>query len=147
MLLYAWHNIVYAVSAYVAGRWTDRFGPRNILLTGYTILILALIGFAIAPDSLVFMAVLFTLTGLSAGMQESVQKTFVSLTLPEQNRGKGLGLHASILGIGQLVSGVLIGGLWSLGSYTIGFLAAGFFVAVSVGMMATMVPNLKHQDS
>ena len=146
MFLYTWHNAVYALTAVVAGKQADRMGPRNILLIGYSLLVIAMVGFALMPPNILILSVLFTLTGLSAGMQESVQKTYVSLTLPERGRGRGLGIHAGVLGMGQLVSGVLIGGLWSLGHYPISFMIAGLMVAVSILLLILMVPKVSHLD-
>ena len=144
--LYAWHNLVYAATAVAAGRMADAAGPRRILIAGYLCLLGALAGFALLPAGIPVFAALFTLTGLSAGMQESVQKTYVSLALPASVRGRGLGLHASVAGWCGLASGVLVGGLWSAGDIAWGFGAAALFVAASLICLWLFVPEVGTTD-
>ncbi len=143
ILLYTWYNFVYAIVAFIAGNAADRFSARPVLLVGYGALVLALVGFALLPPTIAAYAVLFTLAGISTGTQESVQKTYVSLALPTSIRGRGLGLHASVMGWGTLVSGVLVGGLWSFGGHmmSLAFSFAALAVLVSVVMISSMVPD------
>lgn len=141
--LYAWHNVVYSLTAVIAGHAIDRVGSRPILLIGYAILFLALVGFAAAPAAIWFYALLFTLTGLSTGTQDAAQKTYVTLSLIEHVKGRGLGFHAAMLGIGSLASAVIIGGIWTFGSHVVAFALAAAFALAGLVWLAARVPNLE----
>ncbi|WDL99780.1 MFS transporter [Alicyclobacillus sp. ALC3] len=141
--LYAWHNVVYSLTAVIAGTAIDRVGSRPVLLAGYAILFVALVGFAAAPAAIWFYAILFTLTGLSTGTQDAAQKTYVSLSLTDPVKGSGLGLHAAMLGIGALVSAALAGGVWTLGSHVLAFALAAVFALAGFVWLAARVPNLE----
>lgn len=147
IMLYAWHNLLYSVTAVLAGHLADRYGPKPILVYGYITWCLALLGFMWARPVMWLYVGLFTLTGLSTGMQESVQKTYVSLLLHSQVRGRGLGIHASVLGWGALVSGVLVGGLWTIRHSTWGFGVAALCTALSLLFLWRTVPQVKSQNT
>lgn len=140
IVLYAWYNVVYSVFALMAGRATDRSGPRPVLLVGYAACFLCLLGFAVFPLTIGVDAVLFTIAGIATGAQESAQKTYIRLVLPGEYRGRGMGLHTSVMGWGALASGILVGGLWTIGQLSWGFGAAAAAVLASLLLMLFTVP-------
>ena len=145
VVLYAWYNVVYSIFALAAGAATDKYGPRPVLVTGYAALFVCLAGFALLPPSIAVDAVLFTLAGLAAGTQDSAQKTYIRLVLPAEQQGRGFGLHASVLGWGTLASGVLVGGLWTIGRLSWGFGAAAAAALASLLLMVFVVPTMRRQ--
>lgn len=143
IVLYAWYNLVYALITLVAGSVTDRSGPRPVLISGFFACFLSLAGFAFLPGTLFIHAILFTLAGVATGTLESSQKTYVRLFLPMPIRGRGLGLHASFVGFGTLGSGILIGGLWTIGDQSWGFGATALVVLIASILLLTTVPAVK----
>jgi MFS family permease len=122
--LYTFHNAVNAAVSYPAGALGDRIGKRGILAVGYAIGTLMCAGFIFAPPTLPMLALLFGLAGIHGAIQQSLEKSLAAELLPAESRGSGFGVLAAVNGIGDLVSSVAVGVLWS----SVGA-AAGFFYA------------------
>lgn len=116
-LFYVWHNAVYALSAYPAGALADRFGHRRVLAGGYAISVsvpLALIAcFVGAWGSIPVLAAIFTVAGLVNGVQDTLEGAATGDLVPERERGLGFGLLGAVNGVGDLVSSVVVGALWT----------------------------------
>jgi MFS family permease len=125
--LYTFHNFVSAAASYPAGALGDRIGKRALLATGYFIAVIAFAGFILAPPTIPILAVLFGLAGVHGAVQQSLEKSLAAEILPLAVRGSGFGVLAAVNGIGDLVSSIVVGALWSGVSPNAGFLYAGFF--------------------
>ncbi|HTV59693.1 MAG TPA: MFS transporter [Verrucomicrobiae bacterium] len=125
--LYTLHNFVSALASYPAGALGDRIGKRGLLILGYLIAAFAYAGFIFEPPTLPVLAVLFALAGAHDGVQQSLEKSLAAELLPVQARGMGFGMLATLNGVGDLVSSVAVGALWSAVSPAAGFLFAGTF--------------------
>ncbi len=122
--LYTFHNIVNAAASYPAGALGDRFGRRTVLVAGYLTGVISYVGFIFERPQLPLLAILFALAGIHIGITQSLEKSAASEMLPAANRGSGFGVLATVNGIGDLVSSVVVGALWSSVSPTAGFLYA-----------------------
>jgi dipeptide/tripeptide permease len=60
-------------------------------------------------------------------MQQSLEKSMAAQLLPAKVRGSGFGVLATVNGIGDLVSSIAVGVLWSSVSPNAGFIYAGIF--------------------
>jgi MFS family permease len=125
--LYTFHNIVNAAASYPAGALGDRLGRRTLLAGGYFVGVVAYVGFVFERPELPVLAVLFALAGIHVGVAQSLEKSAASEILPPTNRGSGFGVLATANGIGDLVSSIVVGALWSAVSATAGFIYAAFF--------------------
>jgi len=125
--LYTLHNFVSALASYPAGALGDRIGRRGILVIGYLIAAVAYGGFIFARPTLPVLAVLFALAGTHDGVQQSLEKSLAAELLPGEARGMGFGMLATFNGVGDLVSSVAVGALWSAVSPSAGFFYAGAF--------------------
>lgn len=131
--LYTLHNGINAATSYPAGVLGDRFGRRKLLAAGYVIGALAYVGFIFERPQLPVLAVLFGLAGIHIGIAQSLEKSAASELLPVGNRGSGFGILATTNGIGDLVSSIVVGALWSAVGATAGFIyAAAFAIAGAV---------------
>jgi dipeptide/tripeptide permease len=74
--------------------------------------------------------ILFALAGIHGGIQQSLEKSVAAETLPTAIRGSGFGVLATVNGIGDLVSSVAVGALWSAVSPAAGFAYAGIFMLI-----------------
>ena len=128
--LYTFHNFMSAAISYPAGALGDRIGKRNLLVLGYSVGVLAYLGFAVAPPSLVAFAVLFGVAGIHDAFQQSLEKSAASELLPSAVRGSGFGVLATANGIGDFVSSIVVGALWSSVNVTAGFAYAAFFSVI-----------------
>jgi MFS family permease len=125
--LYVIHNAFYAAGAFPGGAFGDRLGPRRLLVTGYALFALAMIGFAWGPPSALALVPMFILTGMSVALVEVQQSTWASQLLPPERRGTGLGMLAAALGVGNLVSSLLMGALWTWAGVRLAFAVVALF--------------------
>jgi len=91
------------------GRLGDQFGNKTVFATGALIYAVGLLGAAAAPNILMLIA-LRALQGAGAAMMVSLSLGLVSSAFPPGERGKALGLMASVAGFG-LMSGPALGGI------------------------------------
>jgi predicted phage tail protein len=86
-------------------------------------------GFILAPKTstpnLIELSGLFVLGGLYVGIQDTLEKAVAAELLPVQIRATGYGVLATVNGVGDLVSSMAVGFLWSAVSASSGFVYAG----------------------
>lgn len=133
--------LAYAVPLLITGRLGDRFGPKNLYLSGLVLFTIASAwcGFAGDIDSLILARVF---QGLGASMMTPQTMSVITRIFPPDRRGKAMGLWGAVAGVATLV-GPILGGVIvdSLGWEWI------FFVNVPVGVVAfvlgwRLVPKL-----
>ena len=138
--LYVWHNAVYAAVAYPAGYLGDRRGHRVILGIGYALsalVPLALIGcFTRGWASMPIFAGIFGLAGLVNGIQDTLEDAATADLTPAEHRGLGFGLLGAVNGMGDLVSSLVVGALWTLNP-TLGFGFAALMMALGATLVLT----------
>ena len=129
-------SIVFAVTAYPAGRLQDRFGARPPLLAGLAALIAADLLLAFGSGRVaVFLAI--GLWGLHLGLTQGVLSALVAHAAPAKLRGTAFGVFGLTVGVATLVASLLAGILWDAVSPEATFLAgAGFAAAALIAFVA-----------
>src|SRR6202522_986870 len=125
--LYTFFNVVNAAASYPAGALADRVGKRGLLAVGYLLAVVAFAGFIFEPPTIPMLALLFGIAGIHDATQQSVEKSLAAEILPKDVRGSGFGVLAAVNGIGDLISSVVVGVLWSKVSANAGFIYAAVF--------------------
>jgi MFS family permease len=125
--LYTFFNVVNAAATYPAGALADRISKRTILAVGYLFGVIAFAGFIFERPTIPMLALLFGLAGIHDAIQQSVEKSLAAEILPGKIRGSGFGVLAAVNGIGDLISSVAVGVLWTNVSANAGFIYAGVF--------------------
>jgi MFS family permease len=125
--LYTFYNVVNALTSYPVGVLGDRIGKRGLLAVGYLVGVIAYAGFVFKPSTIPVLALLFGLAGIHGGVQQSIEKSLATELLPSQARGSGFGVLATANGIGNLVSSIAVGALWSVVGPAAGFAYAAVF--------------------
>jgi MFS family permease len=128
--LYTFHNFVDAAASYPAGALGDRIGKRGLLAIGYIVGVMSYAGFIFEQPTIPVLVVLFGLAGIHDAFQQSLEKSLAAELLPASVRGTGFGVLATANGIGDFVSSIVVGALWTLVSPTAGFVYAGIFAAL-----------------
>ncbi len=124
-------SLVFAASAYPAGRLQDKIGGRPLLLFGLIALIAADLVLAHAPSLLsVFIGI--GLWGLHMGLTQGVLAALIAATAPERLRGTAFGLFGLISGLASLAANVLAGLLWDGIGAGSTFLAGAAFAAMAL---------------
>lgn len=130
VLLYAGHNAANAAIAYPAGAVADRIGRRRILVAGVALFGVACVAFAFGSADVVVLAMLFAAVGASTALVETGEGAHAAELLDPAIRGRGFGLLGLVDGIGDLVSSVVVGVLFTVTSPAWGFAyAAGLSAA------------------
>ena len=128
MAFYVGYNVVYTVSCYVAGVLADRFPKHRVLASGYALATVPAAALLAPGDSFAKFAVVFGFSGLYMGFWETVESTSAATYLPAHVRGTGFGLLATVNGIGDMISSMLVGALWAIAPVT----AMSFVIATSL---------------
>jgi len=128
LLLFVAFNLVYALVALPAGMISDRLGRRRVIIVGWSIYVLAYLGFALASDAW-HVWLLFALYGLYYGVAEGVCRAFVCDLVPAEKRGTAYGWYHTTVGLSLLPASVIAGWLW----YLIGPAAPFYFGAALAG--------------
>jgi DHA1 family multidrug resistance protein-like MFS transporter len=127
--VFAAGGLVGAVSAAVMGRYSDRIGPRRVLVSGLFSAALFYLAQGYAESVLAF-GVLVVLTGIATGAVRPVANSLITGIVSEGDRGKAFGVMSSAAALG-----------WAAGPMAGGYLGAhyGFrsvFVATAILFLA-----------
>ncbi len=129
MSYYVGYNVVYMVSCYISGLFADRFPKHWVLSIGYSLAVIPAIALLLPGESLAKFAIVFGFSGLYMGVWETLESATVATMLPRDVRGTGFGLLATVNGIGDLVSSIVVGTLWAVVSPAA---AMSFVIATSL---------------
>ncbi|HTT33598.1 MAG TPA: MFS transporter [Methylomirabilota bacterium] len=112
--LYTLHNVFYAGSAYVSG-WLSDFLPRRnfVLAAGYGLASITAILLCTGTHTLWLLAVIFILAGLYIGTEEALEDSLTAENVPHEQHGMAFGTLAAVNAVGDFVSSLLVGFLWS----------------------------------
>ncbi len=140
------------VTVPIAGKLSDMYGRRPILLTGVAIFTLAslLSGMAGSVDWLIAAR---ALQGIGGGMIMANAFTIIGDLFSPRERGKWQGFIGAVFGISSVV-GPMLGGWLTDGQHVFGMVTDWrwtFFINVPVGIIAGLVitrfmPNIKHDE-
>lgn len=120
--LYTLHNVFYAGWAYVSGWLSDHVPNRKLVLAaGYGLACVTAIFLTTGTQSLIFLAVIFVLAGLYVGTQEALEDSLSAELVPKEQHGMAFGTLAAVNAVGDFVSSLLVGFLWSVFSVKAAF--------------------------
>jgi MFS family permease len=136
--LYTFSNVVYALVAYPIGVLSDRISKRAILSAGFALFGLLCLGFVFANGQKWILILLFALSGVYTAIIESSQPALASTLIAEDQHGTGFGLMSAVDGVGDFLSSVTMGVLWTAVSPNAGFVAAAIMACLSALLLAGM---------
>jgi MFS family permease len=114
VVLYTLHNVFYAGSAYVSGWLSDHIPHRKIVLAaGYGLAVVTALLLCTGTHSLWLLAGLFVLAGLYIGTEEALEDSVAAEMMPREQHGMAFGTMAAVNAVGDFLSSLLVGALWS----------------------------------
>jgi MFS family permease len=113
-ILYATRNAVQAITAFAAGALSDFIGRRGLLVCGYLLGVLAMLGFAAGfawhLGEMPYVTSLFVIAGMCVGVQEALESAMTADMIPDRTRrGTAYGLLGCVNGIGDFAASVVVG--------------------------------------
>jgi MFS family permease len=123
--LYTLHNVFYAGSAYFSGWLSDRVRHRKfVLAAGYGLAGITAVLLCTATQSLALLVVIFVVAGLYIGTEEALEDSLTAEIVPREQHGMAFGTLAAVNAVGDFVSSLLVGALWSAFSVQTAFAAS-----------------------
>jgi MFS family permease len=111
--LYVLHNLFYAGFAFLAGWLADRFNKGRVLAGGYFLAALMALSVMLLPMNVWTLAAIFILGGIYVAMEETLEDSFCAELVEEPQHGMAFGTLATVNGVGDFVSSVVVGLLWT----------------------------------
>jgi MFS family permease len=136
VLLYAFFNIIRACSEFGMGTLSDYVDRKKLLaIFGFGFFGITALGFMVNTTSLWFWLFFFGCAGLSAGTVKALEKAHAAYILPEEVRGTGMGILQSVDGVGDLISSIVVGILWSTIAPAAGLVYAAVLSFISMALL------------
>jgi MFS family permease len=111
--LYVLHNVFYASFSLVAGWLADRM-PKNLLLvSGYSLAGLMAMAIVFLPASVWTLVFVFGAGGIYVAVEETVEDSLCAELVRPDHHGMAFGVLATVNGIGDFLSSIVVGALWS----------------------------------
>jgi len=120
--LYTLHNVFYASSAYFSGWLSDHVPSRKaVLAAGYALAGFTAILLCSPTHSLWLLVLIFALAGIYVGTEEALEDSLAAELVPREQHGMAFGTLAAVNAIGDFVSSIVVGFLWSAFNAQIAF--------------------------
>jgi MFS family permease len=119
--LYLLHNVFYASFAFIGGWIADRVRKKIVLTVGYSMAALMAIAIMTLPVNIWTFALIFILGGTNVALEETAEDSFCAELVSEEHHGMAFGLLATVNGVGDFLSSVIVGLLWTAFGTTIAF--------------------------
>jgi MFS family permease len=129
--LYTLHNVFYAASAYIGGWLSDHVPQRKfVLAAGYGLAGVTAILLSKGSHQLWMLVVIFACAGLYIGTDEALEDSLAAELISRESQGMAFGTLAAVNAVGDFVSSLVVGLLWSAVSVraAFSFSAALFFI-------------------
>jgi MFS family permease len=118
---YIIRNIVYAAASYPVGYLGDILGKKRILAFGYLLAALMNVGFILLRPSILSFILLFSMAGFFIATEDALEGAISGEILQKNSRSTGYGVLGTVNGMGDLVSSVIVGTLWTIFAPLYGF--------------------------
>ncbi len=112
--LYTLRNVFSAGAAYTSGWLSDHVQQRKIVLaSGYAVAGITAILLCTGTHSLWLLGVIFALAGLYFGTEDALEDSVAAELVPKEQHGMAFGTLAAVNAVGDFLSSLLVGFLWS----------------------------------
>jgi MFS family permease len=118
---YVLRNIFYAGFAYVAGWLADRFKKQFVLAFGYALAAVMALLIVAAPMTIGLLGIIFVLSGIHVAIGETLEDSFCAELVGEEHHGMAFGVLATVNGVGDFLSSIIVGVLWTAFGTTAAF--------------------------
>ncbi len=138
--LYVLHNVLYATFSMFAGLLADRFRKGRVLASGYLLAGLMALAIVLLPLNLWTLALIFALGGIYVAIEETLEDACCAELVTEQHHGMAFGTLATMNGIGDVVSSIVVGLLWTSFGTSIAFSYSAVLFLTGSAMILRSTP-------
>lgn len=131
-------NITYALSAYPAGKLSDRLGREGLVCGAFILYALTYLAMAFASQTWQFWSLLATY-GIYLGFSQGILAAMVADKVPQEMRGTAFGVMNLALGIALFPASLAAGFLWERYSSTHAFLLSSITAGAAVLLLFPLV--------
>lgn len=136
---YMLHNVSYSASAYAGGWLGDHLPKRKIVLAGgYTLAGATAILLCAGSRSPWLLGLILLLAGSYVGIEEALEDSLAAELVPRVQHGMGFGTLAAVNAVGDFVSSLFVGVLWSAFSAQAAFAAAAILFFAGAVLVARL---------
>lgn len=109
--LYILYNLIYAISAFPFGVWSDKIGFKKTYLIGLSLFALVYLGISLTDNHFAIMTLL-GIYGLYSGAVEGVSKAWICQTAEPKDTATAIGTYAGFQSICTLIASSFAGWVW-----------------------------------
>jgi MFS family permease len=119
--LYILHNVFYATFAFVGGWLGDRLPKKVLLAAGYCLSALMSLCIVILTPTVLTFVLVFILGGTNVALEETLEDSLCAELVHKEHHGMAFGLLATVNGMGDFFSSMIVGVLWSVFGTSVAF--------------------------
>jgi MFS family permease len=142
-LLFAGTSLSYMLLAAPVGRLADKIGRRRVFIAGYVLLALVYSSLLVPSFGIGGVFVYLALFGAYYAATNGVLSAITSALVPEELRGSGLSLVATLDSVASLLASVAFGVLWTLTSNATAVTVFGVGLVVVIVIAATALSRVE----
>lgn len=135
-------NSTYMLSAYPAGKLSDRLGRNGLMICGMLVLVLSDLLLALAASP-VWVFIGAALWGLHMGLTQGLLSAMVADASTPELRGTAFGLFGLVSGLAALVASLLAGSLWQFGGGSVTFYGGVLITVCALLLFVLLKRGLK----
>lgn len=118
---YVLHNVFYAGFAFIAGWLADRLPKHLVLATGYALAAVMAMAIIFLPLTAWTLSGIFVLGGVYVAIEETLEDSFCAELVSEEHHGMAFGTLATVNGVGDFLSSIIVGALWTTFGTSVAF--------------------------
>ena len=141
--LYVLHNAFYAGFAFIAGWLADRFPKHLVLATGYALAAVMSLTIIFLPLTVWTLGAIFILGGVYVAMEETLEDSFCAELVGEEHHGMAFGTLATVNGVGDFLSSIIVGALWTAFGTEVAFAFSALLFLAGAGLVVRLRPSAK----
>jgi MFS family permease len=138
--LYVLHNVFYASFAYFGGWLGDKLNKKWLLAGGYLMSAAMSLCIIALPVSIGTLALVFILGGTNVALEETLEDSLCAELVSDEHHGMAFGVLATVNGLGDFLSSIVVGFLWTARGTGVAF---GYSLALSLvgALLISTVPT------
>jgi len=138
------HNVCYAGFAFIAGWLADRFRKKLVLALGYALAAVMALLIIFLPLTVWTLGAIFILGGVYVAIEETLEDSFCAEHVGEEHHGMAFGTLATVNGVGDFLSSIIVGALWSWAGTSVAFSYSALMFAL--GSLLVLKTQSKMKD-